>query len=35
MPQRCGQALRDHVRNGLSGLVAALEAQKPCRPSQS
>jgi DNA-binding GntR family transcriptional regulator len=28
-PARAGQALRDHVRNGLSGLVAALQAKQP------
>lgn len=34
--RRCGDALRDHVRNGLSGLVAALEARKAgAEPSQS
>lgn len=34
--QRCAQALRDHVRNGLSGLVAALEARQPgAAPPQS
>lgn len=27
-PARTGQALRDHVRNGLSGLVATLQAKR-------
>lgn len=30
---QAGQALRDHVRSGLSGLVAALQAKRATQPS--